>query len=120
MTNKDFLDGLFGETSGLNSIGDRLVAEADEREDRRMTVAVMNDALSGKRHKIAAISTEVRRAARQSLLNSNLPIVTAFDAYCIVKDASKALKSDLGLKKVSHLLYDRWMQDPNSVITVGA
>jgi len=125
MRTKDLLSHLYGPEaadgfhSRLADIAGRLVEENEERESRRMAEADLRDALAGQGPMLDTLQRALVAEQRESLTDSRLPAVLTFDAYCIIKDASKESPDDRGLKQASHALYDRWNQDPLGYMTVG-
>ena len=105
--------------SRLSDMGPALVEQMEERESRRMAAAEVRDRMAGHGQMIDLVHREIIAAENEALADSTLPAVSTFDAYCVVKDASKANPQDRGLKTASHMLYDVWNQDPLGYLTVG-
>lgn len=112
-------DGADGFQTKLADIASSLVAEADAREQRRMAAAELRDEMAHYGPLIDQVSQALTQVQAEHLTDSRLPAVLSFDAYCVMKDASKDDSNDRGLKQAAHALYDRWNQDPLGHLTVG-
>lgn len=124
MKTKEALKTLYGHdadgfTTRLADIANQLVEAQEHREASRMEAAELRDALAGHGPMLDQLQHALHDIQRESLTDSRLPAVMAFDAYCVTKDASKENPSDRGLKQASLALYDRWNRDPLGHLTVG-
>ena len=124
MKTRDVLQMIYGDSSDgfqtrLADIADSLVQAYDEKESRRMAEAEVRDQLAGYGPLLDQVRESIIAQQNEELTNSRLPAVLAFDAYCVMKDASKSDPSDRGLKHAAHALYDRWNEDPMGHLTVG-
>lgn len=125
MDTKTALRELYGDVAHehfqtrLASIGDDLVSQHEAREARRLAEAEVRDQMTGYGPLIEHAAREIQAAQKEALFESDAPVVTTFEAYCIVKDASKADATDPVLKTAAHSLYHRWNNDPMGVMTLG-
>lgn len=113
----DFAMGGF--LTKLAEIGDDLVKQAEEREASRMADAESRAENAGKGPIFAALQRALIARQTEQLTDNRLPAIMTYDAYCVVKDASKASPDDRGLKVASYALYDAWNRDPMGHLTVG-
>lgn len=123
MRTKDVLQMVYGGSHGfgtrLAEIADDLVRDYEQRVTQREAEAHVRDQVAGQGPMLEMLCHTLKQAQREALTDSRLPAVMTFDAYCIVKDASKSSPGDRGLKHAAHALYDRWNQDPMGHMTVG-
>lgn len=124
MQTKDVMAMLYGPESGgyqtrLADIADTLVLQNEEREQRRMAEADLRDALAGQGPMLASLQRALQAEQHEALTDSKLPAVLAFDAYCVMKDASKEQPEDRGLKQATNALFTRWQEEPLGHMTVG-
>ena len=124
MQTKKALQELYGENhegfgTRLAEVADKLVAAHEAREVERMGRAEVMDRLAGQGPLIEHAARELEAARKEAMVKSDAPVVSTFEAYCIMRDASKLDTSDRVLKTAAHALYNRWNSDPFGVLTLG-
>jgi hypothetical protein len=108
-----------GKIGPLAKHASRLIKSHDEKQanikteqERRSFIAAMPvlQAARGKMDKIIG----------DKVMPDDTPIVSRFDAFSVIKSASKKDKSDQGLRNMSLHLERLWHKEPLGIITAGA
>jgi len=105
-------------TGPLASRADSLLQSHNQREasikaeQQRHDVAAAVPVLQAAREKIDKIMGD-------SVMPDDTPIVSRFDAFSVIKDASKQISNDIGIKRFATHLERLWHQEPLGTISAG-
>lgn len=98
---------------------DRLLKKHAEKQDQIMTEKHRHSAVASL-PVLEAARNKLSQVIGESVLPDDTPIVSRFDMFSVIKDASKADKNDQGLRGMALHLERLWHQEPLGVITAGA
>lgn len=103
----------------LAEVADDILDRHEAREAARFQEIEVRTALASQGNLIDEMQYALQEAEHASLLDCKMPAVSTFDAWQVMRSASKDLQTDQGLKQASYVLQDVYRQNPHGHLTVG-